>query len=78
MGEEMREVRELYDAEQEKTRSNEEELLKMHNQVLASACTCARSHTCYVLCVCTTVRHFYTRLCCKQGEKKHVTQASLI
>ncbi|XP_062274080.1 BICD family-like cargo adapter 1 [Scomber scombrus] len=33
MGEEMREVRELYDAEQEKTRGNEEELLKLHNQM---------------------------------------------
>lgn len=35
LGEELREVRELYKAEQEKTRSNEEELLRLHNQVRA-------------------------------------------
>lgn len=33
MGEELQEVRELYEAEQHKTRGNEEELLQMHNQV---------------------------------------------
>ncbi|KAM9393071.1 BICD family-like cargo adapter 1 [Pholidichthys leucotaenia] len=33
LGEELREVRELYEAEQEKTRRNEEELLQLHNQV---------------------------------------------
>lgn len=48
LGEEMREVRELYEAEQDKTRSNEEELLQLHNQVLASTCTCVQSYTCYV------------------------------
>lgn len=36
LGEELREVRELYEAEQDKTRSNEEETLQLHNQVLAS------------------------------------------
>uniref|UniRef100_A0A4W6G6I3 BICD family like cargo adaptor 1 n=1 Tax=Lates calcarifer TaxID=8187 RepID=A0A4W6G6I3_LATCA len=33
LGEELREVRELYEAEQDKTRSNEEELLQLHNQM---------------------------------------------
>ncbi|XP_023198491.1 BICD family-like cargo adapter 1 isoform X2 [Xiphophorus maculatus] len=33
MGEELQEVRELYEAEQHKTRGNEEELLQMHNQM---------------------------------------------
>ncbi|KAK2837714.1 hypothetical protein Q5P01_014926 [Channa striata] len=33
LGEELRDVRELYEAEQEKTRSNEEELLQLHNQM---------------------------------------------
>uniref|UniRef100_I3KG88 BICD family like cargo adaptor 1 n=1 Tax=Oreochromis niloticus TaxID=8128 RepID=I3KG88_ORENI len=33
LGEELREVRELYEAEQDKTRGNEEELLQLHNQV---------------------------------------------
>lgn len=33
LGEELREVRELYEAEQDKTRSNEEEVLQLHNQV---------------------------------------------
>lgn len=36
LGEELREVRELYEAEQEKTRSNDEELLQLHNQVPTS------------------------------------------
>ncbi|XP_070820813.1 BICD family-like cargo adapter 1 isoform X1 [Chaetodon trifascialis] len=33
LGEELREVRELYEAEQDKTRSNEEEALQLHNQM---------------------------------------------
>ncbi|XP_016516559.1 bicaudal D-related protein 1 isoform X1 [Poecilia formosa] len=33
MGEELQEVRELYESEQHKTRGNEEELLQMHNQM---------------------------------------------
>ncbi|XP_004567396.1 BICD family-like cargo adapter 1 [Maylandia zebra] len=33
LGEELREVRELYETEQDKTRGNEEELLQLHNQV---------------------------------------------
>ncbi|XP_039477232.1 BICD family-like cargo adapter 1 [Oreochromis aureus] len=33
LGEELREVRELYEAEQDKTRGNEDELLQLHNQV---------------------------------------------
>ncbi|XP_067375910.1 BICD family-like cargo adapter 1 isoform X4 [Channa argus] len=33
LGEELREVRELYDAEHEKTHSNEQELLQLHNQM---------------------------------------------
>ncbi|XP_008415494.1 BICD family-like cargo adapter 1 isoform X2 [Poecilia reticulata] len=33
MGEELQEVRELYEAEQHKTQGNEEELLQMHNQM---------------------------------------------
>ncbi|XP_019119937.2 BICD family-like cargo adapter 1 isoform X2 [Larimichthys crocea] len=33
LGEELREVRELYEAEQDKTRSNEEEVLQLHNQM---------------------------------------------
>lgn len=36
LGEELREVRELYDAEQEKTRGGEKELLQLHNQVHTS------------------------------------------
>lgn len=39
MGEELREVRDLYEAEQEKTCSNEEELLRLHNKVLTSVTT---------------------------------------
>ncbi|XP_041856654.1 BICD family-like cargo adapter 1 isoform X2 [Melanotaenia boesemani] len=42
LGEELREVRELYEAEQKKTRSNEEELLQLHNQMaLLSVETCS-------------------------------------
>uniref|UniRef100_A0A3P9LEX4 BICD family like cargo adaptor 1 n=1 Tax=Oryzias latipes TaxID=8090 RepID=A0A3P9LEX4_ORYLA len=33
LGEELQEVRQLYEAEQDKTHSNEEELLQLHNQV---------------------------------------------
>lgn len=33
LGEELREVRELYEAEQDKTHSSEEEALQLHNQV---------------------------------------------
>ncbi|XP_029017678.1 BICD family-like cargo adapter 1 isoform X2 [Betta splendens] len=33
LGEELREVRDLYEAEQEKTRRNDDELLQLHNQV---------------------------------------------
>ncbi|XP_038559387.1 BICD family-like cargo adapter 1 [Micropterus salmoides] len=33
LGEELRDVRELYEAEQDKTRSNEEEVLQLHNQM---------------------------------------------
>ncbi|XP_071378191.1 BICD family-like cargo adapter 1 [Centroberyx affinis] len=33
LGEELREVRELYEAEQDKTRSNEDEQLQLHNQM---------------------------------------------
>lgn len=33
MGEELREVKELYAAEQDKTHNSKEELLRMHNQV---------------------------------------------
>ncbi|XP_008282388.1 BICD family-like cargo adapter 1 [Stegastes partitus] len=33
LGDELREVRELYEAEQDKTRNNEEELLQLHNQM---------------------------------------------
>ncbi|KAM4617087.1 LOW QUALITY PROTEIN: BICD family-like cargo adapter 1 [Polymixia lowei] len=33
LGEELREVRELYEAEQDKTHGNEEELLQLHNQM---------------------------------------------
>ncbi|XP_041793864.1 BICD family-like cargo adapter 1 [Chelmon rostratus] len=33
LGDELREVRELYEAEQDKTRSNEEEALQLHNQM---------------------------------------------
>lgn len=35
LGEELREVRELYEAEQDKTRGSEEEVLQLHNQVPA-------------------------------------------
>uniref|UniRef100_A0A8C7Z3C1 BICD family like cargo adaptor 1 n=1 Tax=Oryzias sinensis TaxID=183150 RepID=A0A8C7Z3C1_9TELE len=35
LGEELQEVRQLYEAEQDKTHSNEEELLQLHNQVMA-------------------------------------------
>ncbi|XP_037634153.1 BICD family-like cargo adapter 1 isoform X2 [Sebastes umbrosus] len=42
LGEELREVRELYEAEQDKTHSNEDEVLKLHNQVaLLSVETCS-------------------------------------
>uniref|UniRef100_UPI0037E7C516 BICD family-like cargo adapter 1 n=1 Tax=Semicossyphus pulcher TaxID=241346 RepID=UPI0037E7C516 len=42
LGEELREVRELYEAEQDKTRSNEEETLQLHNQMaLLSVETCS-------------------------------------
>ena len=33
MGEELREIRDLYDAERDKTMCGEEELLRLHNQV---------------------------------------------
>lgn len=33
LGEELRELRELYEAEQDKSRSGEDELLQLHNQV---------------------------------------------
>ncbi|KAM3867415.1 LOW QUALITY PROTEIN: BICD family-like cargo adapter 1 [Diretmus argenteus] len=33
LGEDLREIRELYEAEQDKTRGNEEELLQLHNQM---------------------------------------------
>lgn len=33
LGEELRELRELYEQEQEKTRSSQEEVLQLHNQV---------------------------------------------
>lgn len=33
LGEELREVRELYESEQDKARGGEEELLQLHNQV---------------------------------------------
>lgn len=33
LGDELREVREQYDAEQDKSHGNEEELLQLHNQV---------------------------------------------
>lgn len=33
LGEELREVRELYETEQDKTRSNVEDALQLHNQV---------------------------------------------
>ncbi|XP_029917025.1 BICD family-like cargo adapter 1 [Myripristis murdjan] len=33
LGEELREVRELYETEQDKTRSNEQEMLQLHNQM---------------------------------------------
>lgn len=36
LGEELREVRELYEAEQDKTRGGGEEVLQLHNQVLTS------------------------------------------
>uniref|UniRef100_A0A671UUK7 BICD family like cargo adaptor 1 n=1 Tax=Sparus aurata TaxID=8175 RepID=A0A671UUK7_SPAAU len=35
LGEELREVRELYETEQDKTRSNDDEALHLHNQVMA-------------------------------------------
>ncbi|XP_074525873.1 BICD family-like cargo adapter 1 isoform X2 [Halichoeres trimaculatus] len=42
LGEELREVRELYEAEQEKKRNNEEETLQLHNQMaLLSLETCS-------------------------------------
>ncbi|XP_034547040.1 BICD family-like cargo adapter 1 isoform X2 [Notolabrus celidotus] len=42
LGEELREVRELYETEQDKTRSNEEEALQLHNQMaLLSVETCS-------------------------------------
>lgn len=37
LGEELRDVRELYEAEQDKACRSEEELLQLHNQVQASA-----------------------------------------
>ena len=40
LGEELREVRELYEAKQDKTRGDEEELLQLHNQVTASVAYC--------------------------------------
>lgn len=39
LGEELREVRELNETEQDKTRGNEEELLQLHNQV-KQPCVC--------------------------------------
>lgn len=36
LGEELKEVRDLYEAEQDKTRSGEEEALQLHNQVATS------------------------------------------
>lgn len=41
LGEELRELRELYEAEQDKSRSGEDELLQLHNQVP----TVAHTHT---------------------------------
>lgn len=48
LGEELREVRELYEAEQDKTRSSEKEVLQLHNQVPTSV---------HVLRMCTPVKH---------------------
>lgn len=45
LGEELREVRELYEAEQDKTRSNEEELLQLHNQVKHPSVCIVHVHT---------------------------------
>lgn len=42
MGEELKEVRELYEAEQDKTRVSEEEMLQLHNQVLMTKHWAAR------------------------------------
>lgn len=36
LGEELREVRDLYEAEQDKTRGGEEEALQLHNQVMTT------------------------------------------
>lgn len=46
LGEELREVRELYEAEQDKTRSSEEEQLQLHNQVSTSITYPSRAHSC--------------------------------
>lgn len=46
LGEELREVRELYETEQDKTRSNDDEVLHLHNQVADFSHTqrCVCSH----------------------------------
>jgi len=40
LGEELREVRELYETEQDKTRSNGDDALQLHNQVHVSLSSC--------------------------------------
>lgn len=49
LGEELREVRELYETEQDKTRSNDDEALHLHNQVTDF------SHT--QRCICSRMQH---------------------
>lgn len=45
LGEELREVRELYEAEQDKARSSKEELLQLHNQVLTQLHNHTHTHS---------------------------------
>jgi len=40
MGEELREIRDLYDTEKDKKMCGEEEIRRLHNQVLDAACDC--------------------------------------
>ena len=60
LGEELREVRELYETEQDKTRSNDDEVLHLHNQVTDF------SHT--QRCICSHMQH---SVCAHRCDIRH-------
>lgn len=75
LGEELRDLRELYQAGQEKAHSREEEVLGLHNQVrtvCVETITDSHTHTSYPILVCPQITLLSVEMCSLREENQRM------